>query len=402
MQVIINGITGFNNRGVEAFTVPTIDCVREHWSDACITIHSMSPAKDREQLNATTVDIEEDSLARGLGILISKCGPLGHLAPRRIIGNVTSAQRALKRSDLVIALGGDIFSSDYGASNKHLYPMQYAKQHGAKTVFLAHSIGPFANVAELEQFKAVASNSDLVTVRESLTYRYAVEQLQLPERIVHQTADPAFLLQPPPDETINAIMTNHGVDLEREIVALSISGSISSYTDSPDDAHEETWLALIRHLLAEGLQVALIPHVHGPDTNIAVRLMRKLQWPKNVFLFAAGFSASEYKGIISHCQLLIAERMHAAIAGLGSGVCTMPVAYSVKAPGIVGDLLGSDAVSSGVVVDFQQFLGPKTAKAHFNRMWGQRQSVANALAANLDAYRGRSTENYHRLFGLFE
>ncbi len=65
---------------------------------------------------------------------------------------------------------------------------------------------------------------------------------------------------------------------------------------------------------------------------------------------------SEYKAIIARADMVVAERMHAAIAAFSSGACALCVGYSVKARGIVDGFLGEGAAAEGWVVPVADFV----------------------------------------------
>lgn len=396
MQFIINGITGFNNRGVEAFTVPTVECLLKIEPSAKVIIHSVVPKPDVGILPQPQVSVREDSLARRVGRLATKT-PMVKPLVRRWIPSVLTCQKEIKESDAVIALGGDIFSSDYGASNKHLFPMQYAQEHGVKTVFLAHSIGPFRNAHESELFCKIGKKADLLTVRESMSYKYLVEDLKFDAEQVHLAADPAFLLQPPETAVREAMLHAFGIGRDRPLIALAISGGISGFRKLSKEQHLETWSELVRHLLSRGFEVMVIPHVQDADLRVGTELLRKLKFPAHLHLIGATCLASEFKGVISCADMLVSERMHACIAGLGSGVCTLPVAYSVKYPGITSDLLGLDAEKENLVIKIEDFIQGNNAIEAFDRTWERKDQIANRLAERLPEYRNLAMSNYRLL-----
>lgn len=396
MQFIINGITGFNNRGVEAFTVPTVECLLKIDPSANVIIHSVVPKPDIGILPQPQVSVREDSLARRVGRLATRT-PMVKPLVRRWIPSVLTCQKEIKASDAVIALGGDIFSSDYGASNKHLFPMQYAQEHGVKTVFLGHSVGPYRNENEAETFCKIAKKANLVTVRESMTYRYLVEELKFSEDQVHLAADPAFLLQPPPQEIRNAMLEAFGIHRDRPLIALAISGRISKFRNLSSQQHLETWAKVVKHLLAKDLEVMIIPHTQDADLRMATELLRHLKYPAHAHMIGAMCSASEFKGVIGCADMLVSERMHACIAGLGSGVCTLPVAYSVKYPGITADLTGLDVEKEKMVIDIHDFLTDNQAIEAIDRTWNRRTEIDAVLAERLPAYRELAATNYSLL-----
>src|SRR5262249_25954235 len=67
-----------------------------------------------------------------------------------------------------------------------------------------------------------------------------------------------------------------------------------------------------------------------------------------VRLASGELSAGDFKGLIQGSRYLIGERMHACIAGLSTAVPTIALGYSVKAQGIMEDLLGSKVSDDGL------------------------------------------------------
>jgi colanic acid/amylovoran biosynthesis protein len=304
---------------------------------------------------------------------------------------------------LVIASGGDVFSSEYGNLQWHLMPLEYALKHAVPVVFLAHSVGPFRTREESNSWTEVARHSSLITVRESLTYHYVTRELGLPPRLVHLVGDPAFLLAPPPEGTVERLLKAYGVERDRPTVALAISQGISHFAGISRHEHFEAWRQVVRMLLDElGAQVILIPHVQSASVNnddrlIATDLLRSLNFAPDIRLVGGDHSASEFKGMIAACDLVVAERMHAAIAGLSSGVCTVVVGYSVKAKGIMTDLVGSEWASDGLVIPIQKFVRSVAAVRDIKSAWNRRAEVRELLVETVPQARARAAESFELL-----
>ncbi len=115
-KVVLTGVTGLRNRGVEALVVTTIAGLRAQWPAAQITVLSRSPEYDSFRLTGCT-DVKviantlhdlqpwPQQMTRTLRSLLRH----GRL-PR------DAAQQAIREASLVIALGGDVFSSDYASA----------------------------------------------------------------------------------------------------------------------------------------------------------------------------------------------------------------------------------------------------------------------------------------------
>ncbi|MBW4618433.1 MAG: polysaccharide pyruvyl transferase family protein [Cyanosarcina radialis HA8281-LM2] len=407
MNAVITGIFGLRNRGVEALVVPTIEQLRERHPQLPIGVLTRSPDYDNTRLQQYDIKSIDRTLT-------SSPPPLSRLqrwraklpfyrppAPRS-----TPAMQAIRDADITIASGGDVFSSDYGSLNVHLEPLQVALDANVPVVFLAQSIGPFKTDEETQSWLNVARYSKLITVREHISYRYLTEKLGLSKDLVKQTADPAFLLNPCSPAITANLLQNYGIEPERPTIAVAISQGIGTYAGCDRDLHLKTWHRVIKLALDEfNAQVSIVPHVQetyasNDDRIIATKLLRSFNFDPRVRLAGADHSAAEFKGLISACDLVIAERMHAGIAGLSSGVCTVLVGYSIKAEGIMTDLLGTESIHQGLLIPIQEFLDAEKACSAIRNAWAQRHAVAARLQAVLPKVKQDAASNFDAIAAI--
>ncbi|MBD2494041.1 polysaccharide pyruvyl transferase family protein [Nostoc sp. FACHB-280] len=401
MKAVITGITGLRNRGVEAMVVTTIEQLRQLQPKLAMSILTETLDYDEVRLQQYNIDLISDGSLRPLHKLQRWRNNLSQFY-KPIAPAYKDMLRLLDGASVAIASGGDIFSSDYGVNflKRQLQPLEYALDAGVPVVFLAQSIGPFKTQAEAEIWLNVARRSKLVTVREGFSYKYVTKDLGLSSDIVKHTADPAFLLPPAPPEIVANLRKLYNINPDRPLVALGISQGICRYTRTDYEQHIKVWCQVIKMILDEfGAQVILIPHVHdyrphNDDRILAGQLQRLLNFDPRVQLAGAEHTASEFKGLISTCDLVVSERMHAAIAGLSSGVCTLPIGYSVKAEGIMTDLLGAEMVHQGLLISAQQFLDIDTACNTIRSAWQQRQQVSAHLNSVLPEIKQRTATNF--------
>ncbi|WP_427162489.1 polysaccharide pyruvyl transferase family protein [Aliinostoc sp. HNIBRCY26] len=407
MKAAITGITGLRNRGVEAMVLTTIEQLRQRLPELAISILSETPDYDEIRLRPDNVELISDRNLRRLHIVNRWRNKLSQVY-KPIAPAYKDISCLLHDTSVVMASGGDIFGSDYGVHflTRQLKPLVYALDAGIPVVFLAQSIGPFKTDKEAQIWLDVACHAKLITVRESLTYKYVTKDLGLSPELVQHTADPAFLLPPAPPETVQNLLKLYNFHPDRPVVALGISQGISRYTRADYEKHTKVWCEVINMILQEfGAQVLLIPHVHdyrpeNDDRILAGELLRLFNFDPRVQLAGAEHTASEFKGLISACDLVVSERMHAAIAGLSSGVCTLPIGYSVKAEGIMTDLLGAEAVHDGLLISFQQFLDTDTACNTIRHLWNRRQEIANQLKTNLPQIKQNTSKNFDLIANL--
>ena len=408
VRIVITGVTGFRNRGVEALVVPTVRTLCGVFPGVEITVLTWSPDYDSTRFPHPQVRFVQDRLILGdnqarpwrLAARKIKAG-LRHLCRPKTISPVP-----FQRPDLILATGGDVFSSEYGIASlrHHLWPLEWAAQADVPIVMLAQSITPFKEQIEAELWLGVAKRARLITIREPLSYAYVTKELGLPEHLIHLTADPAFLLEPEPivGDRLRAQICNRD---ERPVVAVAMSQGICKWTGADYAEHSAAWVRVIQMMLREwNAHVLCVPHVqesYGDDRILATRVFRELGFDDRVHLAAGDFSAAEYKAMISRCDLVVAERMHAAIAGLSTGVCTVAIEYSVKARGIIQALVGNEFGEAGCIMSMPQFLDHSCASAKLRRVWSDRTAVVQHLRQVLPAAFSASSRNFQLIRGAF-
>lgn len=387
MKFVITGVTGFRNRGVEALVQPTIEQLLTRYPEAQITILTKTPDFDSLQISSPTVKLIKDTVS---------CVVSGHIRRFRVKGSgiwprlapgFQTAKRVIQQASVVIALGGDVFSSDYGGLYRHLAPLRIAQKSGVPVVFMGHSIGPFKHQSEVDSWLEVARRSILITVREEISYRYLVKKLGLTGPEIFQTADVAFLLKPTPPNNASSWKHVYGLDSERPTVVVAPSQGISRFASVDYGAHVIAWSTVIKMLVDElRVQVAIVPHVQethltNDDRILATEVFRHLDNVTNVRFIGANHTAGEFKSLIGDCKMVIGERMHSCIAGLASNVCTISIGYSIKARGIMEYLLGDYVDDIPLVIPIQRFLDSDISCSAIKKAWGQQKAIHERLVS---------------------
>ncbi|EAZ90594.1 polysaccharide pyruvyl transferase family protein [Crocosphaera chwakensis] len=405
MKVVITGITGMRNRGVEAIITPTIEQLRKRQQDIEINILTQTPDYDQIRLNPYGVNLQLEKKHLQTKTtppsrkkrLLSKLLPGYGLPKTKLI----PSSSLLRNASAVIASGGDVFSPEYPIT-PHLKPLKLALDVGTPVIFLAQSISPYKREEDAEEWLEVARYSKLITVREYLTYNYLTKDLGLSTDLVKLTADPAFLLTPAPQDHINNLLKGYGISGERPLVALGTSQGICNYTSSTldYDKHLRSWQKIIEMIVNElDAEVIIIPHVQeiragNDDRILGSQLLRILDYNPRVHLAGCDHTASEFKGIIAQCELVISERTHAAIAGLSSGVCTVAVGYSIKSKGISAELIGEDKFKEGLLISVEDFLNPKIVCEAVNNSWKKRNQIKQIIKKRLPNIQERAFKNF--------
>lgn len=407
MQVVITGITGFRNRGVEALADTAITQIGQLWPEAKFTIVTTDPAYDASRVGpGVRILRDSPSYFRQAG---TQRMLLRALAPRRRLDNVTRILRTLREADLVFASGGDIFSSDYGTGllRRQLGLLEEAQRAGRPTAFLAHSIGPFKTKRELQMTRPVLQAAALVTVRESFTRSYLLDAMGLaPDKVV-LTSDVAFLLPPCDPARARRLAALSGIPPGEPYIALGPSEGITSFSDVQDRArHDQAWVETVQHLLrTTAHRLLLVPHVQdsnfaNDDAQIAFRLMQRLGFPERLHMAAGPLSARDFKGLIAGADFFVGERMHACIAALSSRVPLLVVGYSVKARGIMQDVFDGQPWAHSMV-SVADFVGGPDRATLLDTAWNRRAELQALLQRRMPVIQDRAALNFRALRALF-
>ncbi len=388
MKIIVTGVTSFRNHGVEALVTTLLDQLRKRLPNPEFLILDRVPEYDASRITSPDVRFALDLTfkpaisSRARAMLLKLSDQVKALAP-----DYQAVLSEFETADLVVATGGDVFASEYGHRSlvSHLAPLKVALGLGKPIFFAAHSIGPFKTGVDRAAFLEVAQKAAGISVREGKSYDYLTRDLALPDSLVTLTADPAFLLAKPDPARLAKLRAYHGFTDHRPVIALTPSQAICNWMNSDDAKHFQVWCAVVDLVLREfDAGIILVPHVQelspkNDDRVLATDLVRHFDFDPRVQLAGGDYSASEFKGIISQCDMVVAERMHACIAGLSSAVCTVAIGYSIKAEGILCDLFDPAQVRDGLLLPIQDFLDPAIACERIRNAWQMRDGIKAQL-----------------------
>ena len=401
MKVVIVTVSGCRNRGVEALVDSLIDQLLSRDAAVEITVLTRDLRFDASRAFAQRATVLDEPLVPGRTPALKRNAVLRTLTKPLQNEGFLQALELIAAADLVISTGGDCFSSDYGDPEHWLFGLRLALDLGTPVYFLGQSIGVFRDPAHARAWAEVAERSH-TTLRESRSLRYCREDLGVTADRLEWTADPAFLL--PHLEAAEGEQLRRGLGMDAgPTVALGVSRGVSNFAGADHSEHVRAWLATIRMVLDDfRAQVLLVPHVstaiwRGDDAALATELWRALDYDPRVRVMAGDYSAREFKTAIAGCELVVAERMHACIAGLSSGVTTVSVGYSIKAEGIMEDLLGAGVGDAGLLLSLQEFMDSDPAgkaQGAIRDAWANRSSHAAELREALPAVRERASRNF--------
>ena len=220
MKFLLAGHAGSWNRGCEAILRTTIMILRKEFGKSEIVISSFNRKNDK------LIDFGQN-----IKIIPSHLKNIWkrwtwQWALRQIYKIYSKSESwqmeflpiisAIKWADVVISVGGDNYSMDYGFPSYYLNLNRLIKEKGKKLVIWGASIGPFPQDEKVEEIIDNLRLADLITVRETRSFNY-LTQLGIAAN-VKLVADPAFLL---PLEPVS--LRGTWPNTSKDIVGLNVS-----------------------------------------------------------------------------------------------------------------------------------------------------------------------------------
>ena len=337
-QILLYNHSGCENKGCEAIVRSTASLLQE----AQIVLASNSPEVDRKAGIREVFRIISPTISplSPLRLINSVGYRLGQRRETEVTRRYSPVIQEGNRSDLCLSIGGDTYC--YGWQEH----MHYINRHiRTPKVLWSCSIDPDRlDNRMMEDLSAY----ERIYARESLTYE-AMRDKRLP---VFLSRDPAFRLEMQSVQMPERWVKNGTIGINLSPLALFCAENSQVVLNA--------FIYVIEMLLREtGHSIALIPHVtwsHDDDREALGRLQESFAGNERVFMVPSGWTAGQYKTLVSGLRMLITARTHLSIAGYSTGVPTLVIGYSVKARGIARDLFGQE---DGHLLQVQQMQSEK-------------------------------------------
>lgn len=345
LKFLLVGAELSRNRGTAAIALSAIAEIRRVFENPDITLLSYSPGTDKcfETELAVRIPGREPKVkvfAETIILIVEKL-----LGIRLFHGECRKNE--YRDSDVVISLGGDGFSDDWGPMHSILswLPSFWCMVLNVPMVIYSQSIGPFRNRIALRVARFFLSRVRLLIVREDVTETY-LTQIGVKRRIF-LTADGAFLLNPVPDGYAREILMRERIPLNRGRPLVGIAPSELIFRLARTGIKSDTGqyvdgiIELVDVMIDEhDVDVIFVPHVTDAnmdidDRDVAVSVASRCKHRDRIFVIEGEYRPEELKGIIGLCALFVGSRMHANIAALSMHVPTVAVSYSHKSLGIM-------------------------------------------------------------------
>jgi colanic acid/amylovoran biosynthesis protein len=394
MNILITNMYSFVNKGCEAYAKAIVSEISKIEKEANFRIFTRDPDYDALWMNKhEKVTFLANPFQRWYWF--SRLWQYKLAAKLGLTDFLKEGMNAFKWADIVVSTN-DIFSSTYGGVFQNLAPIKAALSYKKPVVLIGHSIGPFRKDKELRAFTKKMRNVSLINVRESLTLDY-LKKLNLENVRVELTADPAFCLEPE-TKNLESLWSAYNLPSKEITIGLAPSQGIAYFGETSYAEHFKALMNLIDYLTREfNSQVVLIPHVQdiplkNNDRVICELLYRKLGFPENVKVLSLSHSAEEIRAIVGRLDVMIAERMHAAIAGLAQNIPTFGIGYSLKAKGILGDIYGFDNIED-YLISVKELSG-KALQDRINNLIDNRNKVTQHLSKVIPSIKQKAKRNF--------
>lgn len=393
---LLAGHGGCYNRGCEAIIRTTMMMIRDEFKDPFILLSSF------DHINDARIDLGQN--VRVVPARLTEAWKRGtwpwsvrqicklFSGERSLLLEYLPIIKAVKKADMVLSVGGDNYSMDYGLPTYYFELNKLVKKAGKKLVIWAASIGPFSDDGKIKDIVANLNLADLITIRESVTMRY-LQQIGVTAKI-KQTADPAFLL---PAQIVNT--EKFLAENQNDILGVNISPILSKYTTNKNNIQimQEIKLFVNKIIKDMGLRVLLIPHVTkntglNNDYSFMAGVYDGFKDTGMIGIASANYNAMQMKYIISQCRFFIGARTHATIASLSSGVPTLSIGYSLKSKGINEDIFGHN----DFVIDIKD-LSSEFLLNKFMKLYTEENKIKNILLTKIPKFKELANKNVEYL-----
>ncbi len=231
----LNGIHSLENRGVDAIVRSTAALLKEQFGEIELFFPSNNVLLDQSLWPTSQEDgvyfIKLYSpfyrrpwqfIQRKLGLFLPNLlWPFPF--PKKFVN-------FLKTIDIVLSVGGDNYSSEYGFPSFLIGVDDLAIKINKPTIIWGASVGPFTNNKNIEKIMAKhLSKMSLITVRETLSEEYVTINLHLHNTMLFP--DSAFSLQPKEVDLISFWPT----DNKEKVVGINVSPYLQRFGDTSVD-----------------------------------------------------------------------------------------------------------------------------------------------------------------------
>lgn len=285
-----------------------------------------------------------------------------------------------------------------------LYLPLFAKLLDKPIVFFGGSISQgkgiiwtFVRIA----YRLALKNMNLVTLRERISYDN-IKAIDLQEKYIFVTADPAFLLDPAPLDKIQHIMNQEGIKKSSQpLIGVTVTRRMASTAfpmlTNPSASyckHIEILAKAFDNLINNlNAKIIFIPHCIGfgdelDDRLVANDIFLRCKNQQEIKLITKEYSAAELKGLIGQFDLFIGERLHSVVNAISMRVPSLVISNSTDQRLDIIRMFGQDNA-----ICFADNLDHETLLDKINDIWSNRDKIKEELDVQIQSTQDKSMLN---------
>lgn len=384
---------GSQNHGCEAIVRTLSSMIKKEKPASYLKLYTFNKTEDEKAGFPFVDEIEEFDYSVMTGkpgfadkIKLSLFSKISQKKADEFYYSIPCRNPSLKQNDVYISVGGDNYC--YGDGHIAKAMNTTLRSLGKKTVLWGCSIGEEDMTPDkIEDLKGF----DLIVARETFSYNALIKNGIDKNTVLYP--DSAFLL--PVDEKMNKIF-----EVRKHTVGINISNFV--YPKSCDENHpaKKAVFSLIRYIIDKtDLNILLIPHVtrdNACDCETLGEIYENFKCDR-IGLVGGEYSATEYKSIISRCEMFIGARTHATIAAYSSCVPTLVLGYSIKSKGIANDIFGT---FDGYVISVEELNKSEYLINSFKKFYSEKDKIKKHLENFMPDYIKKAENSIKELFKI--
>jgi polysaccharide pyruvyl transferase CsaB len=297
VRFLLSGYYGFGNLGDEMLLEVIVGKLRERYPAAIVDVLSEKPEETKRTL--------------------------GVEATARM--DLSAVRASIEAADIVLSGGGGLFQNATSLKSLIYYAgiVRTAIHAGRRAMIFAQSIGPLDFIGR-QTVRECCKGLHAATVRDERSRAVLADLVS--GVTIERTADPVFLIDPPPQSP--DIAAELGVDGDPLVVVC-----VRKTTAFAEGI--ERLAAAVDAFAALGARVVFLPIGGAADAEASVAIIRRCN---STPMLLPVTSSAQAMRVIARARLVIGVRLHALILAIRFGVPFLAVPYDPKVVALCEDI----------------------------------------------------------------
>jgi colanic acid/amylovoran biosynthesis protein len=326
-----------DNRGDESAVIGVVSSLRKYFGeDTQIIVYLQSGTGTKFLLESYNI------IERSMLVDIYSFGEMLLWVLFKVLGidiRVVTSKRMKEflqtheEADIVVSSCGGPYIGDIYIQHEilHIIHLFVPQVLGKKTAFYAPSMGPFKNKFMNYFRRKLLERTDVIVLRDSISYQYVKEFLPKKTNI-HLTTDSCLAYDISLDNMISLKNTIG-------ITPLNYEFPLASDRRVKKIEYESTIVNILDMLMEETptLSVEFFPQLYGKHTDVPYikKIIRQLKYPERAIIFSDKKSGVDQQKEIARLNFMIACRYHPAIFACKVRTPVVCIAYEHKSRGFM-------------------------------------------------------------------